>query len=638
MTAATPVLHREESLVAPAQPRFAPMRLLFAANFPAGRESGIGNHLFSLAEALGRRGHSVDILLRDDFPAAAGAGRMSRLLFPALLAREVRRRQRFGIGYAAVNIHEPSASAYALARRYAWDLPPLVVTSHGVEQREWELNPDGRPRSLKTRIFYPPTELWQANAALRFADRIACLSSDDALFIAARFGVPPERIHRLSNGADSALLEIPRASSPRPALLFLGTWLRRKGAAELAAAFAALRAEFPWLRLRVAGSGVPADDVLRLFAPHVRAAVEVLPRVSRADLPQLLAADQIFVLPSRFEGMPLSLLEAMAAGLPCVTTPVCGMRHLLRDAENGALVPANDAAALASRLGELLRSQELRARLGSAARSTAREFTWDSVAAGWEAMFAEAARVPPRRYLLNDRCWSDRQSLTPQQRLARSLLELSEESLARGDSRDVMQPWKALGIGGRVLDLGCGAALKTAALNRHDSNFAVGCDFDAGLLGYARARVGESRLVRCDALALPFPAGEFDWVIAVEVIEHVREPARLLEEINRVLRPGGRLLLTTPNRLQYLRPWRPRWFALALRGRIVLEPSHAREFCDRELLALFPPGLRPVRLEYRGTIAGWPRRIAAEGVPRALRRIWAQGLECVAQKSADPVS
>ena len=92
---------------------------------------------------------------------------------------------------------------------------------------------------------------------------------------------------------------------------------------------------------------------------------------ARADIPELLAHSDVFVLSSRSEGFPVSVLEAMAAGLPVVATDVGGVAEAVEDGETGLLVPATDAEALARALERLLADGELRRRLGAAGRARA---------------------------------------------------------------------------------------------------------------------------------------------------------------------------------------------------------------------------------------------------------------------------
>jgi glycosyltransferase involved in cell wall biosynthesis len=92
----------------------------------------------------------------------------------------------------------------------------------------------------------------------------------------------------------------------------------------------------------------------------------------RGDVPELLADADVFLLASRSEGLPLSVIEAMAAGLPVVASDVGGLRELVRDGETGTLVPPGDPAALANALRPLVADRELRRRFGSAGRERAK--------------------------------------------------------------------------------------------------------------------------------------------------------------------------------------------------------------------------------------------------------------------------
>jgi SAM-dependent methyltransferase len=119
---------------------------------------------------------------------------------------------------------------------------------------------------------------------------------------------------------------------------------------------------------------------------------------------------------------------------------------------------------------------------------------------------------------------------------------------------------------GRVLDLGCGIGHSFSALEPRES---VGVDRSAEALD------GQDRpTVVADMRELPFSDGSFASVIAVQSIEHVPDPQRVLEEVVRVLEPGGTAILVTPNRLQFARPDE------------IIDPYHYVEFAPAELRAL----------------------------------------------------
>lgn len=136
-----------------------------------------------------------------------------------------------------------------------------------------------------------------------------------------------------------------------------------------------------------------------------------------------------------------------------------------------------------------------------------------------------------------------------------------------------------------MLDLGCGLGHLAAAAEEAGAT-AVGLDRDPAILAAGRREVGPFRAVCGDALSLPFRSGSYDWALSNQVIEHVETPAAFLLEARRVLRPGGRLLLTTPNRRAHLVTRRPKSLVAALLGRAKSDPTHVREFTPREISAL----------------------------------------------------
>jgi glycosyltransferase involved in cell wall biosynthesis len=123
-------------------------------------------------------------------------------------------------------------------------------------------------------------------------------------------------------------------------------------------------------RVRLAGDGPDLGAVASALTRNgLSHRVELLG--ARADVPDLLASSDVFVLSSRSEGFPVSVLEAMAAGLPVVAPDVGGVGEAVEDGETGFLVPAADAEALAGALERLLVDGELRRRLGAAGRARA---------------------------------------------------------------------------------------------------------------------------------------------------------------------------------------------------------------------------------------------------------------------------
>jgi glycosyltransferase involved in cell wall biosynthesis len=144
-----------------------------------------------------------------------------------------------------------------------------------------------------------------------------------------------------------------------------------KGHRELFTAMAELRPQYP-LHALIVGGGRREPEVRKLAADlGLGEVVHFLG--NRRDIPDLLHALDIFVLPSHSEGVSLALLEAMAAGLPVIVTEVGGLPEVVTDGENGLLIPVGDAEALARALRRLLAEPNWARQLGENARRRVRD-------------------------------------------------------------------------------------------------------------------------------------------------------------------------------------------------------------------------------------------------------------------------
>lgn len=152
-------------------------------------------------------------------------------------------------------------------------------------------------------------------------------------------------------------------------ILFLGQLGNRKGTYDLLQAVARVAPAHPDLKLVLAGDGEVARVRAEVARLGLERHVEVLDWVSGARKHALLARASIYVLPSYCEGLPMSVLEAMAAGLPVICTPVGGVPEAITDGCEGRLIVPGDIDALCEALDMLLSRLELRQRMGAAARS-----------------------------------------------------------------------------------------------------------------------------------------------------------------------------------------------------------------------------------------------------------------------------
>ena len=153
------------------------------------------------------------------------------------------------------------------------------------------------------------------------------------------------------------------------AIVIVSRLVRHKGYPELLEAMRTV----PGAELWVVGDRLPSDHGASMEPLFAAAGLGGrLRRLGyRTDVPAILAAADIFVLPSQFEGLPMSVIEAMLTGLPVVATAIRGPREQVVDGITGRLAPLNDVPALAAALRQITDDPTLRARMGAAARDRA---------------------------------------------------------------------------------------------------------------------------------------------------------------------------------------------------------------------------------------------------------------------------
>ncbi len=237
--------------------------------------------------------------------------------------------------------------------------------------------------------------LHRATAPL--ADAFACVSAASLDFAARREGVDRARAVVIPNGIDPQdLAGRPAKAAARRALGLPGdAWVfgtlgrlhEQKGQAYLLDAAARLKTHLPRAVILLAGYG-PLETALKDQARRLGIADRVRFLGYRPDVPLLLSAMDVFVLPSLWEGMSNAILEAMAAELPVVATSVDGNVEQVAEGETGFLVPPADAASLAEAMLRLARDATRAQEMGRRARARVeREFSLDRMTQSYVALY-----------------------------------------------------------------------------------------------------------------------------------------------------------------------------------------------------------------------------------------------------------
>jgi glycosyltransferase involved in cell wall biosynthesis len=251
-------------------------------------------------------------------------------------------------------VHVNSAKAGALGRIAAWlgRVPIRIYTVHG-----WAFRAHGGAASTvyrwAERFLRPLTTVTVCVAESERRAGLAARTCDERTTVVIR------------NGVDPGGFEAGEHHSGRPRLVTVGRLQAPKDAVTLIRALAALRGHSAEAVLVGDGPDRPTvEEEVRRFG--LESTVELLGE--RDDVPELLRRADVFVLSSNSEGLPLSILEAMAARLPVVASNVGGVPEVVVDGDTGLLVPPGDPQSLAAAIERLLEDPVLCRRLGEAGR------------------------------------------------------------------------------------------------------------------------------------------------------------------------------------------------------------------------------------------------------------------------------
>jgi len=281
----------------------------------------------------------------------------------------------------AVHSHEFGMAVYGSAAA-GWLRLPHVITLHG---NMWMTN------------------AWRRRAALRWAFRgsiTTAVSEDTRQHLLRALDVPATRIRTVLNGVPEQVGDRSRLrrelslADDAVLIVAVGNLIERKGHAHLIDALAQVTREAPDARwhLAIAGEGVERPRLEQLIAEHsLGARVNLLGH--RRDIADVLAASDIFCMPSIWEGLPLAVLEAMFAGVPVVASGISGIPEAVTSTREGMLVPPGAVQPLADALRLLVLDHSQRHRMGAAARARARaEFGVGTMSAHYEDLYVGRAK------------------------------------------------------------------------------------------------------------------------------------------------------------------------------------------------------------------------------------------------------
>jgi len=289
--------------------------------------------------------------------------------------------------FGAEAVHSHDWGGYLETAAAAWlaGVPVAVHTVHG----RYMAYPPGRGTALKKSLRH----VLERIAARRFGN-VVCVSDALRTHVAEEIGIREADTRTIANGI--AVAEPPLRAAPNAPgvarLTTVGRLAAVKNVPLLLRAFAPLAARWPGVSLRIVGDG-PERAALEALAASLGISGSVEFTGVRSDIDRLLQDADVFVLASLSEGVPMSILEAMRAGLPVVATRVGGVPTTVADGVTGLLVESGDEAGLTRALAELIEQPTRSLALGRAGFERVRAtFSIDAMVAAYERLYESGGR------------------------------------------------------------------------------------------------------------------------------------------------------------------------------------------------------------------------------------------------------
>jgi glycosyltransferase involved in cell wall biosynthesis len=331
------------------------------ANTPP-NSGGVSLHIDRLVTNHQTAGHTVDVLwespLINRFPGA-----LRGYLFGAYAAVVAIRG-----GYAVVHSHGADGFLIKVVSPRIRN----VMTSHGDERESFSMRRDsGTPKW--TNVFIPVSKWLRSvrfRMALRGADAVVALHEEEAK--AFRRELPSTKaISVIPNGVDPPNLQ----SNPAIGnVMFLGNWIERKGCDLVPEIFRLLHENHPTTHLALIG---PPTDTIEEFQEDLRPYVSAFGWCSRQEVELHLSRADCLLFPSRAEGMPLAVLEAMSYGVPIVSTDLPGIRSCAEGC--GVFVENVSPTSFAVSILKIVSDRNLRESLSRTCTMAVGNFTWSTI-------------------------------------------------------------------------------------------------------------------------------------------------------------------------------------------------------------------------------------------------------------------
>ncbi len=251
---------------------------------------------------------------------------------------------------------------------------PVIFTVHHTYYQQYYLIPEQKWKYIFSKF---------ENISYKFADKIICVSENTRDILVKNYHIEKEKIEIIPNGVDiNKFRPLNNIEKIRNSILFVGRLDERKGIKYLIKSIVLVKEMIPDIKLFIVGTGKLKKELEKfIILNNIKQNVKFLGRLSDKDLVEWYNRCEIVVIPSIFEGFGIVAIEAMACKTPIIATNVPGLNSIIKNGENGLLVPPKDSRKLADAIVNLLNDCKLRRHLSvNGRKEVLKKFNWDIIA------------------------------------------------------------------------------------------------------------------------------------------------------------------------------------------------------------------------------------------------------------------
>jgi glycosyltransferase involved in cell wall biosynthesis len=337
---------------------------------------GIGMHAHEMSKLQAKLGHDITVYTankgnepREDFRDGYKIIRLKndlKLMGNSISFRLFRELFKIRNDFDIVHAHSHlffSTNLCALVRKLG--SPPLVITTHG------GLISQTVPMWVH-KIYIPTIAKW----TFKSADKIICYTDEEIAGL-TELGIEPHKIAIIHNGIDTKIFSSFIKEVNANQILWIGRFVPGKGVEYLIEAFDILIKKYPDLKLIMIGRG-PLKGNIEQMIRDLNLSKNIIMKefVPNSELPEIYQSSDVFVLPSLNEGIPRTILEAMACGIPVVCTELPQLVDVVEGC--GLLVPVKDSQALAEGISRIVSDRGMAQKFGKNGRvKVVENYSWE---------------------------------------------------------------------------------------------------------------------------------------------------------------------------------------------------------------------------------------------------------------------